>query len=153
MSKYGPAGCCWETDMKTLISAVLLLAGCVSALADRQADLVAAWSKQVHSVIKRTACYPQGTQDSGVVRTEFSVGRDGRVLVARVLESSGSGTLDEAALSLLYGSEFPAPPSALPGARFRLEVENLFLRHMEGGKHRTQYCSEGRAAPSTASSE
>jgi hypothetical protein len=39
---------------------VLLLASCVSALADRQADLVAAWSKQVHSVIKRTACYPQG---------------------------------------------------------------------------------------------
>jgi TonB-like protein len=84
--------------MKMLISAALLLASCISALADRQADLVAAWSKQVHSAIKRTACYPQGTQDSGVVRTEFSVGRDGRVLVARVLESSGSGTLDEAAL-------------------------------------------------------
>jgi hypothetical protein len=62
--------------VKTLISAVLLLASCVSALADRQADF-AAWSKQVHSVIKRTACYPQGTQDSGVVRTEFSVGAMG----------------------------------------------------------------------------
>jgi hypothetical protein len=62
--------------MKTLISAVLLLASCVSALADRQADR-AAWTKQVHSVIKRTACYPQGTQDSGVVRTEFSVGAMG----------------------------------------------------------------------------
>jgi len=114
--------------MKTLISAVLLLASCVSALADRQADLVVAWSKQVHSVIKRTACYPQGTQDSGVVWTEFSVGRDGRVLVARVLESSGSGTIDEAALSLLYGTEFPAPPSALLGARFNFRLPIRYAR-------------------------
>ena len=80
--------------MKTLISTVLLLASCVSALADRQADL-AAWSKQVHSVIKRTACYPQGTQESGVVRTEFSVGRDGRVLgrIAAALDGKRAGSV------------------------------------------------------------
>ena len=120
--------------MKTLISAVLLLATCVSALADRQADLVAAWSKQVQSVIKRSACYPQGTQDSGVVRTEFSVGRNGRVLVARVLESSGSGALDEAAISFLYGSEFPATPSALPGARFNFRLPIRYTWQPEGTK-------------------
>jgi hypothetical protein len=38
---------------------------------------------------------PQGTKESGVVRVLFSVGRDGRVLSAKVLESSGSSLLDE----------------------------------------------------------
>jgi hypothetical protein len=64
-----------------------------------------------NSVIKRTACYPQGTQDSGVVRTEFSVGRDGRVLVARVLVS---------------GSDYAALPTSFP--RTKLKGRNVVYR-------------------------
>jgi hypothetical protein len=85
--------------MKTLISAVLLLASCVSALADRQADLVAAWSKQVHSVIKRTACYPQGDagQRSGSDRVQrrarWARPRSSRPGVVRLGHPRRGGTL------------------------------------------------------------
>jgi protein TonB len=77
---------------------------------------------RMRAVIIQNACYPQGTKESGVVRVLFSVGRDGRVLSAKVLESSGSSLLDGSALLAVYGSEFSAPPKEASGKSFSFTI-------------------------------
>jgi protein TonB len=107
--------------MRKMLIAALLLASCVSALADSKSELTA-WHMRIYTIISQNSCYPHGTQDSGVVRVLFNVGRDGRVHAAKVLESSGSSVLDESALLLVYGSEFPEPPREVSGNSFKFAV-------------------------------
>ena len=50
------------------------------------------------------------------------------------LIAQGQPLNTEAALSLLYGSQFPAPPSALPGARFIFRLPIRYTWEPEGTK-------------------
>jgi periplasmic protein TonB len=74
------------------------------------------WQREMIAQIERHKRFPASAKGrSGVVSIAFSVDRGGRLTAVRILDSSGSAELDEAALDLIRRSEpFPAPPSALP---------------------------------------
>ncbi len=68
------------------------------------------------------------------MRVLFSVGRDGRVLSAKVLESSGSSLPDESALLAVYGSS--APPKEASGKRFSFTIPIRYTWTTGGTKER-----------------
>lgn len=77
---------------------------------------VQSWQREMIAQIERHKRFPPDAKGrSGVVRVAFSVDRAGRLTGVRILGSSGSAELDEAALDLIRRSQpFPTPPSALP---------------------------------------
>jgi periplasmic protein TonB len=74
------------------------------------------WRQALIAQIERHKRFPATAKGrSGIVSVAFSIDRDGRLTEVRVLASSGSAALDEAALDLIRRSQpFPTPPSALP---------------------------------------
>jgi protein TonB len=81
----------------------------------------ASWHAQVAAHIRRHK--PGGAQERGTCVVSFSVDRGGRVLGARVSRSSGSSSLDRAAVSMIHNSNpVPAPPPDVGGSRFPFSV-------------------------------
>ena len=78
--------------------------------------VVQSWQRELIAQIERHKRFPVGAAgQSGVARVAFSIDRSGRVTDVRIAASSGSATLDEAALDLIRRSQpFPEPPAALP---------------------------------------
>lgn len=93
-------------------------------------NAVATWKTQIVALLERNKRYPESAQarrEQGVVQVLFSLDRNGRVIVSRVLRSSGSSLLDEEALALLLRAEpFSAPPPEAPGERVNLTVPIRF---------------------------
>jgi protein TonB len=91
------------------------------------------WQSKLSAQIARFKRYPAGAQarhEEGVVRLAFTIDRKGRVLETRIVESSGSGELDNEFLSMLVRSQpLPKPPgdaqesdlSFVMGMRFSLK--------------------------------
>ncbi|MFO1208452.1 MAG: TonB family protein [Amaricoccus sp.] len=77
----------------------------------------------VAAAIERARASPAaGERAVGAARLEVSVARDGRLLQARLLVSSGSPLLDRAALAAARQAELPPAPADLPGESFRFEI-------------------------------
>ncbi|MBI5598869.1 MAG: energy transducer TonB [Deltaproteobacteria bacterium] len=80
----------------------------------------------VHEAIRRNTYYPMTARRSGKegrVVTDFLIKNDGTVGAIRVVSSSGSNALDDAAVSIISRSiPFPAPPVA----GLRVEVPLVF---------------------------
>lgn len=96
--------------------------------ADRNA--VRAYSRAVLERILRDQQYPREALRRGVegrVVVEADIGRDGQVKGARLLESSGSALLDQAALGkVLAVRDLPQPPVGLRDRDFRIGVPIIF---------------------------
>src|SRR5262249_4594503 len=58
----------------------------------------------------------------GEVTIEFTIAGTGEVSHARVAQSSGQGTLDEAALAAVTGTRFPTPPPGLTAAQLTYRI-------------------------------
>ena len=70
---------------------------------------------------------PAGTRDSGTVELSFTMDRSGRVLSRRVARSSGSATLDAAALAMIDRAQpLPAFPPSMREARKTLSLPVRF---------------------------
>jgi TonB family protein len=83
----------------------------------------------VRAAIAKARVYPRVARDRGLVgesRLLVIVDRNGRLVNARLLRSSGSRTLDEAALTAARNARLPAAPAELPGRRFSFEVAIAF---------------------------
>jgi len=82
------------------------------------------WMSQLSAQLERHKRYPSEARgDTGVVQLAFSVDRGGGVHNARVVRSSGSGALDQAALSLVArAAPLPPPPPERPGAQIAITV-------------------------------
>jgi TonB family protein len=83
----------------------------------------------VRAAIAKARVYPRVARDRGLVgesRLLVIVDRDGRLVNARLLRSSGSRTLDEAALGAARNARLPTAPAELPGRRFSFEVAIAF---------------------------
>ena len=69
-------------------------------------------------VRRQPIIYPQSAIDAGregMAIVSFAIDREGRLVRARVLRSSGTAELDEAALATVRNAApFPPPPAALP---------------------------------------
>ncbi len=125
--------------MKRQFAAFALLAvGCLAGAhagsppsadpADRNA--VRAYSRALLERILRDQQYPREALRRGIegkVLVEADIGRDGQVKDARLLESSGSPLLDQAAVrKVLAARDLPVPPPGLRDRDFRIGVPIIF---------------------------
>jgi len=73
------------------------------------------WKSQLIARIRSFQFYPDAAKsrgESGTATVSFTIDRSGRVVSARLSGSSGSGTLDQAAVSTVQrASPMPAPPN------------------------------------------
>jgi protein TonB len=90
------------------------------------AVLRAAYEEEVRKAVARARVYPQVARDRGLegsVRFHLVVTREGRLLTAQVIRSSGAMTLDRAGLETLQRAKLPPAPAEIPNQRISLEVE------------------------------
>jgi protein TonB len=82
------------------------------------------WMSELSAQLERHKRYPSdGAGSSGVVQVAFSVDRSGGVHNTRIVRSSGSSALDQAALSLVSrASPLPPPPPERPGTHIPITV-------------------------------
>jgi protein TonB len=80
-------------------------------------DSIPIWKRQISLLLERNKRYPAAAlrhRDVGVALVAFTLDRQGRVTASRILRSSGSTVLDNAALELLKRAQpFPPPPPEL----------------------------------------
>jgi periplasmic protein TonB len=116
----------WE--LRFWIVLFVLLAGARTAIAVEQesqpgkAATVAtnssaflSWKKEVYARINQNKVYPPSAEvknEGGIVHLRFVLNRQGELTGSRIIRSSGSATLDNAALDLLRRAQpFPPPPA------------------------------------------
>jgi protein TonB len=91
---------------------------------DIPASIRLSWQKAVVSHLSRFKRYPDAARArgiQGVVKVEFKIDREGRLLDSRVVQSSGSPTLDAEALATLQrANPLPAPPAKAAETTFYL---------------------------------
>lgn len=96
-------------------------------------NAIPTWTKLVVSALERNKRYPAAAQargEKGTAQLAFSLDRQGRVLVSRIVHSSGSAALDQETLDLVRRAQpFPPPPNAMPGAHVDLTVPIRFNMH------------------------
>lgn len=81
---------------------------------------ILAWRKAVTGWLNANKRYPDAAQrngEEGTVAVRYIVDRTGRVLQAQVAGSSGSVTLDAAAIALLSGAQLPSLPPGVAQAQ------------------------------------
>jgi protein TonB len=62
-----------------------------------------------------------------VTRVAFNMDRQGKVMSARIVGSSGSSAFDQEALELVQRAQpYPPPPAVLPGAEIPIVVPIWF---------------------------
>jgi protein TonB len=85
-----------------------------------------AWRALIAARIERMKRYPRAAllrRDQGTVVLRFAIDRDGNVLSADIVRSSGAALLDEEAMLLARRvSPLPPPPPEVPGGRIELTV-------------------------------
>lgn len=91
------------------------------------------WKSQLMAQLERHKRYPpeaQAHNEQGTVQLAFSIDRSGGVHNARIVHSSGSATLDAAALSLpSRAAPLPAPPAEVTGAQIAISVPIRYNMH------------------------
>lgn len=92
------------------------------------------WRQALIAQIERHKRFPANAKGrSGVVSVAFSIDRGGRLTEVRVLASSGSAVLDEAAIVLIRQSQpFPTPPPALAENELSFVAP---IRYLPSGAH------------------
>jgi periplasmic protein TonB len=103
-------------------------AGVDAATAGNVAGM-AGFEASVREAISRAQIYPRAALDRGItgsLRLRVRVSREGRVLGAGVVRSSGAVVLDRAALEAARRARVPAAPAGLEGEVFEFEVRLVF---------------------------
>jgi periplasmic protein TonB len=87
------------------------------------------WESELAAHIRRYATYSaNGSRDTGTVRVAVSIDRNGRLLSRRLSGSSGSSTLDSAAMTVIERAQpFPRFPPEMSQAQIALTIP-LHLR-------------------------
>jgi protein TonB len=88
------------------------------------ASIQASWQRALISHLNRFKRYPEAARVrgiQGVVKVEFTIDREGRIVASHVAQSSGSSALDAEALATLRrANPLPAPPVKAADATFYL---------------------------------
>jgi protein TonB len=87
------------------------------------------WESELAAHIRRYATYAaNGSRESGTVRVGVSIDRNGRLLSRRLAGSSGSSTLDSAAMAVIERAQpYPRFPPGMSQAQIALTIP-LHLR-------------------------
>ncbi|MBN2905513.1 MAG: energy transducer TonB [Rhodobacteraceae bacterium] len=93
----------------------------------RMRSLHAEWGAGILARVTRHHHYPRGTRASGRALVELVVGRDGRLISARLAHSAGDAVLDRAALNAVHSAgRFPAAPQGLRQASYSFTLPLRF---------------------------
>jgi periplasmic protein TonB len=99
-----------------------------TAAAIRSASVVS-WRRKISLQVQRNMRYPpaaQAKREHGVTRVAFLINRLGHVVSSKILESSGSATLDQEALDLLHRTHMPKPPDDVTERELALSIPVRF---------------------------
>jgi protein TonB len=95
----------------------------------RRAKLKAVWGARIRARIQKRLRKPGRTETDRKVVLRLVLSRQGTVLSAKILRSSGEPAFDRAALKAVSVSgRFPPAPKKLPGDRFQFGVPITFSR-------------------------
>ncbi|MEX5597439.1 energy transducer TonB [Pseudophaeobacter sp. C1-32P7] len=95
--------------------------------AARDAKLKRRWGAAILSRIERQMRRPRGG-DQGKARVRLKVSTQGRLIGASVVRSSGSSTLDHAALQAAQKTRYPRAPKALAPGTYTFDFSPRFTR-------------------------
>jgi protein TonB len=96
-------------------------------VANANSRALARWREEVRNVIERNK-RSVSLARRGITQIAFSVNRTGQVVRTRVVSSSGSAVLDQAAVEIIKRADpFPAPPAELPGDEISISVPISFI--------------------------
>jgi periplasmic protein TonB len=107
----------------------------VAALPTPGAEVIPAavlrrWQSALVAHIERFKRYPgeaRAHNERGVARVAFRIDHEGRILASRIVQSSGSATLDAESIEMLARAQpMPRPPSALPDSELSFVVPVRF---------------------------
>lgn len=89
------------------------------------------WESQILEILQRRKHYPAQAQldgEQGIASVRFTMDRQGHVLSATLVRSSGFASLDAEAIALIHrASPLPMPPSTLAGDIIVLSVPIVFF--------------------------
>jgi periplasmic protein TonB len=84
---------------------------------------IASWKSQVLARIRSAASYSANSRDSGTAQIVMTIARNGRLVARRLAASSGSSTLDSAAMAIVERAQpFPPFPAGMTQAQIPLTV-------------------------------
>jgi periplasmic protein TonB len=107
----------------------------VAALPTPGAEVIPAailkrWQSALVAHIERFKRYPaeaRAHDERGVARVAFSIDHDGRILASRIVQSSGSATLDAECIAMLARAQpMPRPPAKLADSELSFVVPVRF---------------------------
>ena len=101
-----------------------------AAPVDTKPDPMLVYAGRVKAAVQAAVVYPAAAQRlrmSGRTRVEFTM-RDARTSNPTVIQSSGMGLLDQAALAAVAAATYPAPPDDLVGVTRQYQVWVEFRR-------------------------
>ncbi len=89
-------------------------------------EAAASWKSEIVMRISSVKEYPEEARaqaTSGTATVAFSVDRSGRITSARLVGSSGSSILDQAAVATVHrANPVPPPPAGVPGGSFTIPL-------------------------------
>jgi periplasmic protein TonB len=84
---------------------------------------IASWKSEVLARIRSAASYPANSRDSGTAQIVITIARNGRLASRHLAGSSGSSTLDSAAMSIVERAQpFPPFPAGMAQGQIALTV-------------------------------
>jgi periplasmic protein TonB len=84
------------------------------------------WQSQLDAWLEAHRQYPEEAREygqEGTATVRFTVARDGRVTNVELVNGSGVGRLDSAAVEMLQGADVPAFPTSMPQAEMTITVK------------------------------
>ena len=95
---------------------------------DSQESAVTAWKRQVSNRLVSKRTYPRGgPAEGGTAKVLFVLDRTGNLISRALVESTGSGELDTAALAMIdAAAPFPEPPAGLKDDSLSLTTSIFF---------------------------
>jgi protein TonB len=88
------------------------------------------WESELAAHIERFKRYPseaRARDKQGIAKVAFTIDRDGQVLTARIVQSSGSPSLDNETLAMLARAQpMPRPPTDIPTTQLSFVVPVRF---------------------------
>ncbi|MBO9476696.1 TonB C-terminal domain-containing protein [Shimia sp. R11_0] len=94
-------------------------AAVATASKGKQAKLKAIWGAKIRSRIARHQKFPRGETGTWRVTLKLKIHRDGRILSAKIIRSSGNPNIDRAAIAAVKNArKMPKAPKKLSGESF-----------------------------------
>lgn len=92
-------------------------------------SLMARWGASIRNQVERRKRYPAGTDANGKTVLRLTISRDGRLSGVSLISSSGSKTLDKAAIRAAQRARYPAAPKGLSAAQYSFNLPVSFKRN------------------------